>query len=435
MSEVIKLFVDDARDVSIEAAAKILNLKFKRSGFEHPQPCPNCGGTDTFAFNTTKNKWNCRAGGVGGNDGIGMAAHCHDLDVRKREGFLEACSIVLDRDIPDEGERESYEDRAARLKRLEERRLQNEAAAAERADSQADFREKERAKARGIVKAAIGLRTSADPRGRHYLEYRCNGFPDAAWLRFGPNVPYWHGQDERGGPLGLFSGPAIVAPFIGPDLAAIGCHITWIDLRQPPKFRPLLFGLTKEGREAGLVEWAFGDAPPMAIDLADGLYEQLPSKKMRGSKKGGLIPIAGHPEARRWVGGEGIENGVAFGVWEGFRADTFYFAAGDLGNLAGPAEPSSRFAHPMLKKLDVKGVARPVMINGPKPKLDQSDAMWVADQVDELVLLGDGDSEPVMTAAAMARARARHARPGRLIPIVWPRAGYDFSRMAVETGE
>ncbi|MER8556121.1 P4 alpha zinc-binding domain-containing protein [Mesorhizobium sp. M1217] len=437
MSEAIKLFVEDARAVSIEAAAKILNLKFKRSGVEHPQPCPHCGGTDTFAFNTGKEKWNCRAGGIGGNDAIGMVAHCEGLDVKSREGLLEACSIVLGRDIPDEGERESDEDRQARKKRLEERRLQNEADAAARAASQDEFREKERAKARGIIKTATGLRTSVDPRGRHYLEYRCNGFPDASWLRFGASVPYWHGQDERGAPLELFSGPAIVAPFIGPDLVEIGCHITWIDLRQPPKYRPLLYGLTKKGLACGLLDWAFSDAPPLAIDLADGLYEQLPAKKMRGSKKGGLIPIAGHPDCSRWVGGEGIENGVAFGVWEGFRADTFYFAAGDLGNLTGPAEPSSRFAHPMLKKPDAKGVLRALMVQGPKPKRDQGadDAMWVADHVDELVLLADGDSEPVMTAAAMARARARHARPGRLIPIVWPRAGYDFSRMAVETGE
>lgn len=438
MSEVIRLFVEDARAVSIEDAAKILGLTFKLRGVEHAQPCPNCGGTDTFAFNTTKNKWNCRAGGVGGNDGIGMAAHCHDLDVRKREEFLEACSIVLERDIPDEGERESDEDRAARLKRLEERRLQNEADAAARADSQAEFREKERAKARGLYKAAIMLRSvAASPQGRAYLQHRCGGFPDASWLRVGASVPYWHGQDERGGPLELFSGPAIVAPFIGPGMVEIGCHITWIDLREPPKFRPRLFGLTKEGIKAGLVDWVFGDAAPLAVDIADGLYETLPSKKMRGSKKGGLIPLSGRPEARRWVGGEGIENGVAFGLWEGWRPDTFYFAAGDLGNLSGPAEASSRFAHPTLKKPDGKGVARPVMIAGPVPKREQSDedAMWVADQVDELVLLADGDSERVMTAAAMARARARHARPGRLIPIVWPRAGYDFSRMAVEAGE
>ncbi|RWD71636.1 P4 alpha zinc-binding domain-containing protein [Mesorhizobium sp.] len=433
-SEAIKLFVEDARAVPIEVGAKRLGLKFPGKRFEHAQPCPNCGGTDTFAFNTKKNVWNCRAGGVGGHDSIGMAAHCEDLDLHRREKFLAACSIVLDRSIPEEAEREAGEEREARRKRLDERRQQNEAESEARATSQAEYREKERNKARGIYRPLAPLRTSSLPFGRFYLGRRCAGFPDDTWLRVGSEVTYWHGQHERGAPIALYSGPAMVAPFISPDLQLIGCHITWIDLDRAPKFRPLLFGLTKEGAAAGLVPWEFGDRPPSAEDIAAGLYEQLGTKKMRGSKKGGLIPIAGHPEARRWVGGEGVENGVAFGEWEGWRDDSFYFAAGDLGNLSGPAEASSRFAHPTLKKPDAKGVLRPVMIAGSKPKVDQApdDAMWVGDQVDELVLLADGDSERVMTAAAMARARARHARPGRLIPIVWPQAGSDFSKMAAE---
>lgn len=57
-------------------------------------------------FNTAKNKWNCRAGGIGGNDGIGMAAHCEGLDMHQREGLLDACSIVLDRPVPGVGKRE-----------------------------------------------------------------------------------------------------------------------------------------------------------------------------------------------------------------------------------------------------------------------------------------------------------------------------------------
>ncbi|WP_246687284.1 P4 alpha zinc-binding domain-containing protein [Mesorhizobium sp. B2-5-9] len=408
MSEAIKLFIEDARAVSIEATAKILNLKFRASGSEHPQPCPNCGGTDTFAFNSKKEKWNCRAGGIGGNDGIGMAAHCEDLDVKRRDGFLEACSIVLGLPIPDEGERESDEDRAARLKRLDDRRLQNEADATAKAASQVDFREQERQKARGIYDAAARVGRYGRPVADYLMARGCGDVGALQWLRYASDLSYWHGQDGRGRPLELHCGPAMVAPFIDRELCAIGCHITWIDLKRPPKYRPV-----------------FSDPDT---------GELLPSKKMRGSKKGGLIPLFGDPQARRWVGGEGIENGAAFGAWEAFREDTFYFAAGDLGNLSGPAEPSSRFAHPTLKKLDAKGVARAVMVAGPIPKADQDadDAMWIGHQVDELVLLADGDSERVMTAAAMARARARHARPGRVIPIVWPRPGYDFSKMAAE---
>ncbi|MES0049263.1 hypothetical protein [Mesorhizobium sp. M0053] len=286
--------------------------------------------------------------------------------------------------------------------------MANQTHAAERSGRQIEFREQERQKARAILRAAAAVGRFGQPVVDYLKARGCGRIGASRWLRYAPNLPYWHDHDDRGRPRVLHVGPAMVAPFVGPDLAVIGCHITWIDLLQPPKYRPLL------------------------VDPHTG--EILSSKKMRGSKKGGLIPIFGHPSATRWVGGEGIENGAAFANWEGWRRDTFYFAAGDLGNLAGPAEPSSRFAHPTLLKLDAKGVARPVMVAGPTPRSEPQadDAMWVADHVGELVLLADGDSERVMTAAAMARARARHARPGRLIPIIWPRLGTDFAGMAAE---
>lgn len=409
MSAAVEEFVERARAISIENTAKRFGLTFRKTGNEHPQPCPACGGNDCFAFNTKKNKWNCRTAGVGGQDGIGMAAHALGLDLKSREGFLEACSAVTGEDIPEGGERESEDDRAARWARLEKLKQDNEAAAARNAQAQADFRERERKKARGIYEAAAPLFSSALPHGRFYLERRGCGFTDR-WLRVSAEQAYWHGEDDRGQPMLLHTGPAMVASFIDAAGIAIGCHITWIDLDSAPKFRPELF------------------------DPATG--ELLPSKKMRGTKKGGLIPLAGDLSARRWVGGEGIENGLAFGRWEGFRPDTFYFAAGDLGNLSGPAEPSSRFAHPTLTKPDRNLVERSVMVAGPIPKVDQDadDAMFVLDHVDELLLLADGDSERVMTASAMARARARHARPGRLIPILWPRDKHDFSSMAAMAG-
>jgi hypothetical protein len=436
MTTASDLFVEEARGVSIADAAVRLGLAFRRKGVggaaeEHPQPCPACGGKDTFAFNTRKNAWNCRHGGAGGKDAIGMAAHAHGLDLTRRDGFLEACSIVTGRPIPDGEDRESDADRQARLDRIEDQRRQNEAEALKRADDEADFREKERRKARGIHDMASVLGRADD--AVRYMGHRGSPRVDRRWLRFAPDLTYWHGTDERGSPAALFSSPAMVAGFYGPGMELIGCHITWIDLARGPKFRPILFGLTKEGVKARRPDWAYGDPAPSPQDLDAGLYERLPTKKMRGSKKGGLIPVAGDPACARWVGGEGIENGSAFANWEGFRDDTFYFAAGDLGNLAGPAEASSRFAHPTLKKADRKGVLRPVMVAGPAPKADQDadDAMWIGRHVTELVLLADGDSEPVMTAAAMARSKARLRADGRSIFIAWPKPGTDFAGMAV----
>ena len=112
-SDAIKLFVEDARAVTIAQAAPLLNLTFKERGHEHPQPCPACGGDDRFSFNDIKNTWVCRGEGVGGRDAIGMAAHVLGLDVKSRTGLIDACEAVLGRPAPDEAERESEEDRAA----------------------------------------------------------------------------------------------------------------------------------------------------------------------------------------------------------------------------------------------------------------------------------------------------------------------------------
>ncbi|CAM5576451.1 hypothetical protein MAUB1S_09693 [Mycolicibacterium aubagnense] len=403
MSDAIKEFVEEARGVSIEEAAKRIDLKFKPRGYEHPQPCPQSGGVDRFSFNTKSNVWVCRGCGTGGHDAIGMVAHCEDLDLKKQDGLLEVCSLVLGKEIPAGGAQESDEDRLARQERKAARQRAAEADKEKREKQVFDFREAERTKSRGIVSAAQPLQSMVGSPVHRYLADRGCGTYQGRWLRYSPNQTYWHGQDERGDPISLHTGPAMVVPYVDATMAVIGCHITWIDLNQKPKFRPLI------------------------VDNETG--EILPTKKMRGSKKGGLLPLLGGPSALRWVAGEGIENTLAFAKYDGLRADTFYCAAGDLGNLSGPAEASSRFPHPELKKRDKNGVERSVMIAGSVPKSDQSpdDAMWVANQVEELVLLGDGDSERVMTAAAMVRARARHARPGRLIPVVWAPPGMDFN--------
>lgn len=407
MTLLLDTFIEDARGVSIKQAAERLHLKFRQSGVEHPQTCPACGGKDRFSFNTSKNKWHCRGDGVGGQDAIGMAAHVLGLDLKRRKDFLDACAAVTGEAIPAGEEQASDVERAEREARLAEQRRRNAEDDARHEAQQQDFRERERRKARGIVEAATPLAILARSPAHSYIHKRGGQVPGSLWLRFSNAQPYWHGQGGgNDGPL--FEGPAMVAPFIDASLSIIGCHITWIDLYNPPKYRPLV------------------------TDVATGAA--LPSKKMRGSKKGGLIPLAGRPSAERWVGGEGIENGLAFGAWECFREDTFYFAAGDLGNLAGPAELSSRFAHPTLTRPDKAGRERPVMVAGPVPKACQApdDAMFVLPHVTELVFLADADSERVMTAAAMARARARCHADGRRILVLWPKRGRDFSELALE---
>ncbi|BDA84985.1 hypothetical protein Sa4125_25270 [Aureimonas sp. SA4125] len=409
MTAATDLFVEEARAVSVGEAAERLGVLagLKRSTAEWVGPCPACGGTDRFSVNPGKGAWNCR-GDRGGKDGIGLARHVRGLDLDRREEFLLACAEVLGRPVP-EGTPESAEAADERARRLEERRRQNAERAEADAAAQAGFREGERAKARGKWQRArpggIGLDYLAARLGCSLAD-----LPQLPFLRSLGSEPYWHGQDERQNPIEIFAGPAMILPFIDPAGAVIGCHITWIDMAGR-KRRPSL--IDEEG-------------------------EPLPTKKMRGSKKGGLIPLVGFidngglilPDARRHrlVAGEGIENTIAVALAEGFRADTLYAPAGDLGNLAGPADPSSAFSHPVLKN---KGGKAPLRVSGPVPREGQGadEAMQVPGWVREIMLVADGDSERFATAAAMARALSRLAASDRRIAIAWPPEGADFADM------
>jgi hypothetical protein len=316
----IDLFVEEAKAVSVTDAAMALGL-VKQTNKNHAGPCPKCGGNDRFSISPVRQAWNCRGCGIGGRDGISLFAHVNGHNLRSRSGFLAACSEALGgRPIPDGGERETEAERAGRLARIEAQKAVNAEQAASQQKTENIWREREVEKARGLYLKAPERPVSAIL--GEYLRRR-TGFAMHegvfANLRLQPNATYWHGKDDRGHEIAFHAGPAMIAPFVNLDGRITGCHQTWIDLRNPPKFR---------------------------AELRDDAGEPLTAKKMRGTKKGSLIPLFGLMSAARWVGGEGIENGLTIAGAEGFRLDTFYFAAGDLGNLAGPADPKSAFSHP-----------------------------------------------------------------------------------------
>ncbi len=407
MNDAITHFIEEARSVTvIEAAVALGVIASDKVTKNHAGPCPYCGGKDRFSISPTAGAFNCRQCGGKGRDGISLMALAHHHDTSTREGFLAACADALGQDVPDEAQRESEADRLARLERIAERKRLNDEAAEKASKDQDRFRQREMEKARGIwLKAPEVL--SSDLL-RQYL-YRRTGFQMHegvfANLRLLPNSTYWHGKDARGFEIAHYSGPAMVAPFVNLDMRITGCHQTWIDIGRPPKFRADL-GIDDDGNP-------------------------LPSKKMRGTKKGSFIPLFGLMASLRWVGGEGIENGLAIAGAEGFREDTFYFAAGDLGNLAGPADAKSSFSHPTITKQSANGRTIRQRVPGPVPKPDMAadEAMQIADHVTQLVLLADGDSEPVFTASAMARAEDRFSREGRAIETWWPPEGSDFSKL------
>jgi hypothetical protein len=409
VSTAIDLFIEEARGVSVTEAAKIAGYNLKGKNFAGP--CPACGGDDRFSISARHQAWNCRGCGKGGRDGIGLIALVNGYDLHSRAGFLTACAELTGKAIPEGGEVETDADKRDREARLAERKAENAKAAANQARQENEWRDKEMAKARGIY-----LHAPEDPCADvvEYLRLR-TGFEmhPAVFLsiRGIERCTYWHGKDDRGYEQAWHTGPAMVAPFITLERKITGCHQTWIDLgNKGRKYRPDL-GVDDKGKP-------------------------LPPKKMRGTKKGSLIPLFGLMTAARWVGGEGIENGLAIAGSEGFREDSFYFAAGDLGNLAGPRDPASDFFHPELVKEDARGRMRRVKVEGPVPLPDRSadDAMQVPEHVTELILIGDGDSEPVATASKMLRAQTRFSRPGRDV-FEWPAPpGFDFAGLMAVRG-
>jgi len=408
-------FILRARAVTVTETAERLNLprpKREAAGSrpwssDVGQPCPVCGGKDRFSINGGKQAWNCRHCGTGGRDGISLAAFVLHYDPKSRTGFLEACAAALDEQIPEGGERETEDERQAREERRNASLAKLEADRAERDRQQGEHRDREIQRARGIyfnAQECLDETLYGAQMIRAYLRHRtgCQVPMEIFFnLRFDGNHTYWHGQDDFGRPASLHSGAAMIAPFVTLDGHVTGCHETWIDMRNAPKFRPDL-GVDEKG-------------------------EKLTTKKMRGTKKGSLVPLLGDMSARRWVGGEGIETVTAVAGFEGFRSDTFYFAAGDLGNLSGPADRG-------------KGKSESYVVGGrkvafwPYPKPDQSrdEAIQLPAHVSALVLLADGDSEFYFTAAAMARAKSRLSVPGRDISIWWPPQGADFASLLCE---
>lgn len=411
---VIEEFVLKAQQVSVTEAATRLGVprpKGESKGLpwssDRGQPCPRCGGNDRFSISAAKEAWNCRNDGIGGRSGIGLAGYLLRLDLHTRTGFLEACAAVLGEDIPAGGQRETPEERQAREERIAAGRAQAEADRAEQDRDQNAHREREITRARGIyfhAQECLDEMLYGARMIRAYLLRRTGcTVPMELFLniRFDGRHTYWHENDEFGRARSIHCGPAMIAPLVTLDGHVTGCHQTWIDMRNAPKFRPSL-GVDAKG-------------------------QPLATKKMRGTKKGSLVPVFGELTARRWVGGEGIENAVAVAGFEGFRADTFYFAAGDIGNLAGPADRSRGKS----ESYPVGDRKVPVWPH-PKPDQQADEAMQVPAHVAALVLLADGDSEFYFTAAAMARAKARLSAPGRDVKIWWPPEGADFASLLSE---
>lgn len=371
-----------ARNPVREVASGYVELR--RAGGRVVGPCPICGGRKTSQRFEIKGDdgWVCAVCEEGG-DVIRLIEKVEGID------FPAAVERLGGRRAIDKKSAERL------LEEREKKRLAREAQS-ER------YRENERRRLWASWEDALPIHGTPV---EAYLAGRGLQVPASCLgLRYQPQMIYWHGETidshGRSSPRALHSGPAMVAAFIRPDGRFGGLHITWLTTDPP---------LTKIA----------------LIDPETG--EILPAKKMRGSKTGAHILIASASPgvvARRLIVGEGIETVLA--VWTAYHtagrdiSDMAFWAAGDLGNMAG--RTTETVPHPTLKRPD----GRAQRVPGPMPDPDDS-GLAIPDDVEELILLGDGDSERVLTDYAMERACRRYARPGRAVRPAFALDEQDFN--------
>jgi hypothetical protein len=393
-------WIDEARRVTVAGYCAARGLKIRPG--DAGQPCPGCGGRDRFSINTRKNVWNCRASGFSG-DAIALAQHIDGLD------FLGACEAVTGRAPPGRDARETPQERREREERLAAREEQRIAEEARRAREQNAYREAERRRAWGFWQRSIPI--EATP-AEAYLERRRIRPHATSRLRFAAEMELWT-ESRR---TVARKGPAMLAAIEGVDGRFTGVHVTWIDLDAPK----------------GKAE---------TIDPETGLM--LPAKKVRGSLKGGSIRmVSGGQKPKRWFLGEGIETVLSV-YWSlveagsGLIESAEFRTSVDLDNLGGKAK--GRVRHPTKTFVDSRGRTRPVIARDDTPVDPGLDwpVIFIPPSVEELVLLGDGDSDPFTTRLALLRAAKRFSReyPALAIKVAMSREGVDFNDMRIAAFE
>ena len=365
----------------LERVAQELGAVLRRTGRTWTGTCPVCGGGKAATRFEIKraDKWVCAVCQDGG-DVIKLVQKVTGVSFREAVERLGGVRVLSD------AERETIDRDLAAKKRQR--------------DAEAEkYRLEELDRIRAIWRtAALGDLSDVEA----YLRARNLEVPHPLFARAVESMPYFHGTFvsaddpyQRSLPRVIHNGPAMLAAMQDNDGVFCGLHITWID---------------RYGAKARI------------FDPDNG--ERLPSKKMRGSTKAAHINLIACRTPKRLFLGEG--NETVLSPWTALRRtnrlrDTDgFWAAGSLGALAGPAIDT--IGHPTLKTPG----GRPQRVPGPDPDYE-APGLEIPACVEELVLLGDGDSDPFTTQMALARAAKRHHRHARTIRSVFADQGFDFN--------
>lgn len=373
---------DEAEAIDLVAFIQARGHKLKRQGSEWIGPCPNCGGTDRFSINPRERVFNCR--GFGGGSYIDAVMHIDNCD------FLTACEAMTGRPPPPRPKRR----KKAAAKPIERRREEPQPKhdgqddgpppAPPPADS-GESRRSQRIKGKASDlfesgRSIIGTHAAA------YLEARGLSVTPG-WtfdLRFIERLPYYGYEapdDDEQRELGEY--PAMVAAIRNALGEIIGAHRTYLDPDEPRKLTP------------------------------PGDKSRNAAKKVLGKVGGGLIWLS-QPGAILLVG-EGIEtsrSGYEFGIGGGEAAVA---SAVSLGNLAGSA--AGTIPHPSIRRRTIP--------NG-EPDMDRPGAI-LPDEVEEIIILGDGDSDRPTTLAYLLVAGRRWKAEGRKVFYAMAPDGADWN--------
>ena len=246
--------------------------------------------------------------------------------------------------------------------------------------------EKVRAKAKRVFDGASRVE------GTHaaaYLEAR-GLIADPSWtfdLRFA-RLPYFgfrsHDQDE---PEKMGEFPVMLAAIRDARHDLIGLHRTYLDPDEPKK-----------------------------LTLVDKKLNA--AKKVYGEAGGGMIWLS-EPSARLAIG-EGIET-VRSWFCLGIDADDISIATSvSLGNLSGA--PTGYIPHPKNKAQHIPNGA---------PDMDRPGIILPADVL-EVVLIGDGDSDPATTRQHLVVAGRRFSAQGRSVTVSMAPQGADFNDLLMD---
>jgi hypothetical protein len=402
-------WVQRARDAKIEDVASALGIRMPARG-EYQGPCPACGGTDRFSINTKKQVFNCR--GSKGGDAIEMVQHVNGCE------FVAACEFINEEPPPRRESTARPRDPAVEKERREERR--DDEIARGRQESADLLRKIEAATALFERGSLFGQEFPIGPvegtLAEDYLEAR--GIPLRAIsthdLRFVRALPY-KGFLHKSGACGE-DGELLVDEEV--ELGAYHCMVAAMRDAQGR-----VAGVHRTYLDAGR---SAGDRQPSGQPIKlrpPGDRSRNRAKKGTFRMGGGLILLSDIAETLAVA--EGIETACSWRVLarEGEFGEAFagaaIAAAYSLGNMCGAAVGSVPHPRPP------RNHANATIPNG-EPDM-ASAAMWIPSGVKRLVLLGDGDSDPAATRAALITGAARFRRLGLEVWVHMAGEGRDWN--------